>query len=441
MRYKALIFFSFIVGAAYAHGGELPVFEDSFEEIGLLKACEIGLLPEFSACDDGDADTFPDICRQKTCVGALQGKLPTGGARYQAVDAALTSDGYVVLVNSSSDNIVNLFTVTGPDSGVALGFTTGKGHRLHTKGTNVLIAAERESNTSGGLNCTATPGSPCPLLGIYRGTGSVLWNGEALHRALNGLAMGAVHDIVDFVDVEQEICTNPPCYSDTHWWFAGQRQGDFARPHTVHCLEQNPSTISCTVLSGSYNSSINNGSWFAGAEVSLTSAILDPEYNAGVFGLHGVPDTTVLIDFDADPNDAFGTFRQGPFNVSLNGSLRRACNSVIEYGDGGAVHCSAPNTGGFFGCQADPVWSCANLLQGNDFVQGYYARRAVLVTPEALMVHATGSVADDSSWTPIDFKLPLKVKLAAMAGNNDEWYVFANDSNDDTVIVYRFVWP
>lgn len=400
--------------------------------------CSNPPLPEYSLCDDEVVATGPDVCRGGTCVGAMQGELDTSAGNFEVVDLVKTTETYVALLNEGPR--VHAYAVDDPSRSRSLGSTEGEGHRLRALGSSVYVAAERVGSTSGGLNCNEGGNGPCPLIGVYTSGGMVQWNGTVLHSALNDLAMSSVHDIGHFTDSEQVICPQPPCYSDRYWWFAGRRLGANGRPHVVHCLEQNPSTISCQVLSDSYDKGLYDGAFFVGAEISTSGTVFDPEYNAGVFGLNEGAEGTVLFDFDADPDDALGEVRQGPFGSDFRGSFMRACNQVVQYGDGAALVCEASNSASQFGCTADTNWACSEMIAGNNFVHGTVAGSSLLVTPTALFVRVTGPLSDSNSWTSIDFGLDASVQLAAAAGDRTEWYVLANDTNTGKVKVFRFVW-
>jgi len=327
-----------------------------------------------------------------------------------------------------------------------LGSATGEGHRLHARADEVYVAGERIGNISGGLNCSSGSEGPCPLVGVYSGSGQVQWNGTPLHYALNGWGMSAVYDISDLTIPEIEICENPPCppAEDIHWWFVGQRLGVSPRPQIVYCFQATPLLISCqTSIGASFDKAMYDGYRFVGVEVPVSSGglmIADPIYNTAVFGLQEGAQATVKVDPDSDPDNVVPDgVRSGPFDTTLRGSFATSCNAVIEYGTFGSVLCEAPDVASI-GCEAGTPWTCSVLLTGDDFLHGTVAGRPLLVTPDKLWVHATGATSDPEGWVPIDFKLEARVTLAAVAGDSGQWYVLANDRNTGDVRVFRFTW-
>ena len=402
--------------------------------------CQNPAVPDYSLCDDGAAGTDPDICRSGACIGATQGEIDTGNGTFEAVDIVKTSETYIALLNEGPR--VHVFDVQSPTISVSRGSESGEGQRLHARGTTVYVAAGTSAFTSGGLNCDSGFSGPCPLLGMYESGQQVVWNGTPIHDALNGLALSTIYDIHTWVDSELIVCQNPPCFSDVYWWVVGRRLNvGGPRPHVISCLEDSPTQIACQVISPSYNSAAFDGTIFVGVEVSEDGGIQNREFNAAIFGLDEGDEATVLADNDKDPDDSLGGGRLGPFAVGLNGSFRRLCNEVIQYGDGAAVVCGAPNVSSnpFFGCEAGAPWTCTEAITANNFVHGTLAGRSLLVTPTDLFVHVRGDTTDPSNWTSIDFGLGSGVELAAAAGDGAEWVILANDTNTGKVRIFRFV--
>lgn len=405
--------------------------------------CENPPLPAYSVCDDGAPATFPDVCRSGVCTGAIQGEMTTPAGTFEAIDIARTTASYAVLLNERSN--VHVHELISVSSSQSLGSVSGEGHRLHPKGSSVYVAAGRLGDTSGGLDCDEEFSGACPLLGVWDGSGDVEWGGTTMHSALNGLGLSGIYAINAWVDVEQVICEFPPCNDpfDTHWWFVGQRLSiGPRRPHAVHCVQRN-FLISCDIVSNGFANANYDDMWFIGAELSSDSNVFDPEFKAALFGMRGDPESSVVVDADADPNDSLPTTStQGPFDTSLRGSFSPTCNNVIQYGDGGSLLCEADDlvAGPFPGCEAATNWECSPLITGRNFVHGARAGASVLVTPTHLYAHQSGSRGDSANWTPIDFELPSGVSLAAVAGDTSEWYVLANDSNSGKVRVYKFTW-
>ncbi|MGD8862879.1 MAG: hypothetical protein PVI30_22895 [Myxococcales bacterium] len=170
--------------------------------------------------------------------------------------------------------------------------------------------------------------------------------------------------------------------------------------------------------------------------------IEEPRFLSGLYALNEGSESTVLVDFDADPDDALGATRQGPFTTALEGGYRRACNSYSFFGDGGAVICSSGRANTNFGapCETDNVWGCAEVLDGAELVDGENAGWQVMVEPTRVHVLVSGAATDDANWRAIDFDPPANVSLAAIAGDIGEWMVFANDTSTGEVKIYRFQW-
>lgn len=407
----------------------------STDTCNAVTGCEYEAKPDFETCDDGNASTGPDICRNDICVGAERGEIDIAG---EAVDLAKAGDNFIALINE--DNDVAVFSIQSPTANQSLGSTKGRGYRLHTLGNNAYVAGEfRNEQTCGEF-------STCGLFGISEAGGQVVWSGTLLHTRLSNQLMGPIHDINTWVDDELGACGNSTCTGgpDVWWWFVGSATVQ-QRPKAVYCRQASAATIVCaTVSSGFESSNAFDGMFFSGKEVAAsTSSVIagTDEYKAGLFGLNQGSDSTVIRDLDGDPDNALSTGGGvGDRDVLLRGSFQRSCNRVVQYGDRGSLICSATNTARFgLGCNPDTDWVCTDLIRGTNFVNGTNADRALLVTEAAVFVN-TGSISSADGWTRIDFGLEPGVQLAAVAGDSTEWFALANDSNNGKVIVLHLPW-
>jgi hypothetical protein len=398
-----------------------------------VAGCTHPQLANYTLCDDGAAATGPDLCNAGACIGATRGEINAVG---EAVDIVKAGAVYVALLNQTNDAAV--FAIDDPSSHRSLGSTKGIGHRLHARGSDVYVGGEfRDEATCGEFNT-------CALIGVSDDGGSVQWSGTPFHTEISGLALSSIRDINSFTDTAAVICQFPPCASPVYWWFVGQRLGTSAtpRPHAVFCEKPSANVLGCKILSTRHNSGSFDNQYFAGIEISTAGNIQDIDYNQGIFGINKGDEASLLIDDDGDPDNSLDAVDTGSMDVDLRGSVRLACNRVIQYGDGGSSICQAPNLqpSPFFGCEAGTPWTCASLIAGRNFVHGTVAGKALLVTPTALYINASGSSADPNNWMRVDFGLDSGVQLAAAAGDNNEWYILASDSNSGKVKIFHFGW-
>lgn len=400
-----------------------------------VAGCTYPPSPDYTLCDDGASATGPDLCRAGACIGAAQKTIDVDA---EAVDIIKGGDNYVALLNQTNDAAV--FAIDDVSSHRSLGATKGRGYRLHVHGNTVYVGGQfSDESTCGEFNT-------CPLIGLSEDGGSVQWSGTPFHTNVSGLGLSSIRDINSFTDTApSSACMSPPCPFPVYWWFVGQALS-VAAPHSpvaVFCKKPSKAALSCNVLSNGFNSSFFDEMFFAGMEVSAEGDLLDVDYKAGIFGINKGDEASLLIDDDGDPDDSLGTVSTGNLDVDLRGSVSLACNRVIQYGDGGSSICQAPNEIPRFviGCLAGTPWTCSDLIAGRNFVHGTMANEALLVTPTALYINASGSSSDPNNWMRIDFGLESGVRLAAAAGDADEWYILASDSNTGKPKVFHFDWP